>query len=157
MTETATDRATAASRVNIAAELRRQAASLLATADRIAPGPAGRDPKEGLLVTGEPAARAASPGAVLVARERLRQMDEEGHEPAGDQAYEGNELAWAAFCYLERAAQDRLPQDDQSVPHVWPLKRSGWKPKGSRVRNLVIAAALVVAEIDRLIDRGEKS
>lgn len=143
--ETPVDRATAASAVSIAAELRRQAASLLATADRI-------DPHQSAEAWGPVV---PSQGVALVARERLRQIEGEGHDPAGDHVYVGNELAWAAYCYLERAAQDRLPQGDSSVPHVWPLARSGWKPKESRVRNLVVAAALVVAEIDRLLARGE--
>ena len=144
MTETAADRAVAARQGPIAAELRRQARALVVLADRL-------DPQEAADDTAN-----ASPGAALVVRERLRQIEHEGHDPAGDHVYVGNELGWAAYCYLERAAQDRLPQDDSSVPHVWPLPRSAWKPKGSRVRNLVIAAALVVAEIDRQLDRGER-
>jgi hypothetical protein len=145
MTETPVHRATAARQGPIAAELRRQARALVELADRLDPLPA--DAAWGTIIP--------SQGAALVSMERLRQIEHEGHDPAGDHAYEGNELAWAAYCYLERAAQDRLPQADSSVPHVWPLARSAWKPKDSRVRNLVIGAALVVAEVDRLLDLGE--
>lgn len=98
-------------------------------------------------------AGATTPGAQLIAEERTRQVREEGH--TDDSEYRGNELAWAAFCYLERAAQDRLPQDDPSVPHVWPMPRERWRPKPSRIRNLTIAAALIAAEIDRRHTEGE--
>lgn len=133
-------------KAGIASEIRRQAAALRALADRIDPPPERPDRE-----VPQP-----SRGSVLAAAERLRQVEEEGHDPEHDAAHRTGELAWSAFCYLERAAQNRLPQDDASVPHVWPWKRSEWKPKGSRVRNLVVAAALVIAEIDRLLEQGEQ-
>ncbi|HEY6014321.1 MAG TPA: hypothetical protein VIU37_09945 [Candidatus Limnocylindrales bacterium] len=135
-------------RAGIASELRRVAAQMTALADRVDPPPTRPEP---------PDLPDVSPGSVLVAAERLRQIDEEGHDPDHDAAHRGNELAWGAYAYLERAAQDRLPQDDPSVPHIWPWPRREWKPKGTRVRNLVIAAALVVAEIDRRLREGEKA
>lgn len=97
-----------------------------------------------------------SPGAALVAKERIRQITDEGHTKAKDLSHKGNELAWGAFCYLERAAQTKKDQDDPSVPGNYPWPRGTWRPKQSRMRNLVIAAALVVAEIDRLWSEGER-
>lgn len=97
-----------------------------------------------------------SPGAALIGQERIRQIAAEGHTAQADSGYDGNELAWAAYCYLERAAQDRLPQPDPSTPHVWPLDRGRWRPKPSRIRNLTIAAALIAAEIDRRWNEGER-
>ena len=98
-----------------------------------------------------------SPGAALIAQERIRQISVEGYTPEHDVLHADNKaLAWGAFCYLERAAQDKIPQDDPSVAHLWPFNRSQWKPKPTRIRNLVIAAALVAAEIDRLWREGER-
>lgn len=129
----------------IAGELRREARALAALADRIhpqsAPTRADLDP---------------TPGALLVTAERSRQITDEGYDPRHDREQPGNELAWGAFCYLERAAQTRLPQDDPSIPHLWPWTRALWKPKPSRIRNLVRAAALIVAEIDRALSVGER-
>ena len=98
-----------------------------------------------------------SPGAALIAQERIRQISVEGYTPEHDMVHgKDKALAWGAFCYLERAAQDRLPQDDPSIPHLWPFDRGDWKPKPSRIRNLTVAAALVAAEIDRLWREGER-
>jgi hypothetical protein len=128
---------------SVASDLRRQAARLYLLAARLDPTPSV-------------GAEVIPPGAALIARERARQITEEGFDAAHDSTMHGNELAWAAFCYLERAAQDRLPQADPSVPHVWPLPRTQWRPKQSRVRNLVVAAALIAAELDRLWETGER-
>jgi hypothetical protein len=40
------------------------------------------------------------------------------------------------------------------MPEMWPWSREWWKPRNSR-RDLVRAAALIVAEIER-VDRKEK-
>lgn len=97
-----------------------------------------------------------SPGAALIAQERIRQISAEGYTAEHDAAHPGTTLAWAAYCYLERVAQDRLPQQDPSLPYNWPFDRSEWKPKPTRMRNLVVAAALIAAEIDRLWRAGER-
>lgn len=123
----------------MADELRRQAAAILEVASRL---------------DGQPAAvlRNESPGALLVAAERLRQIDVEGHTPEHDAAHSGNELAWAAYCYLDRAANMAADnQDSPAVPTMWPWRNAEWKPKDTVARNLVVAAALVVAELDRLL------
>lgn len=98
-----------------------------------------------------------SPGAALIAQERIRQISVEGYTPEHDVVHAENKgLAWAAWCYLDRAAQDKLPQNDPSIPHIWPFGRLDWKPKPTRVRNLVVAGALVSAEIDRRWREGER-
>ena len=129
------------SRAETAAKLRSLAAEILATANQIDPIDINVD-------------ESGSPGAALIATERVRQITEEGHTTAKDRTHTGQELALGAFCYLERAAQDKLPQDDKSIPHIWPWNRSDWRPKDTRVRNLVVAGALVAAEIDRLYATG---
>ena len=98
-----------------------------------------------------------SPGAALIAQERVRQISVEGYTPEHDALHADNKaLAWGAFCYLERAAQDKLPQDDPSVAHLWPFDRKDWKPKPSRIRNLTVAGALIAADIDRRYRNGER-
>lgn len=87
---------------------------------------------------------------VEVLRERLRQMDKEGWSIERDDKVHANaQLARAAACYA-------LPEDDPVFPggeqeRVWPWADSYDKRGKHGVRRcLVIAAALLVAEIERL-------
>lgn len=90
-----------------------------------------------------------SRGAVLIAKERIRQVEEEGNDPNTDLQYPGGFLARGALSYL-------LAKNERSdIPDSWPWSGMHWKPKG-RIRNLVRAGALIAAEIDRLIVTGEK-
>lgn len=77
--------------------------------------------------------------------ERLRQMIEEGWTPAHDDELLHGELVRAAACYS-------MYQPTEYMPVGWPFSRESWKPKDRR-RNLIRAAALLVAEIER-IDRS---
>lgn len=79
-----------------------------------------------------------------VIAERQRQKEVEGWTEAHDDEHRNNELAWAAASY---AIFDEGP-----MPLFWPWHRSWWKPTTYR-RNLVKAAALILAEIER-IDRS---
>jgi len=79
-----------------------------------------------------------------VLAERVRQVEKEGFTPAHDDQYQEYELAFAAGCY---AMGVRLHG-------AWPWSSSWWKPS-SRRRNLIKAAALLLAEIER-VDRGEE-
>lgn len=79
--------------------------------------------------------------------ERQRQRWDEGWTPEHDDAHDKGELASAAACYALNAAPERFP--DGVVPIFWPWAREWWKPK-TRRRDLVRAAALIVAEIERL-------
>lgn len=47
-----------------------------------------------------------------------------------------------------QSSKVRLP--DCFIPKFWPWERKWWKPSQDQVRNLVKAAALIAAEIDRL-------
>lgn len=85
-----------------------------------------------------------------IAVERQRQITAEGWTEAHDDAYAAGELARAASCYARHAGSD---EDDRQVnsgfqPPGWPWF-GFWKPSGRR-RDLVKAAALIVAEIERL-------
>lgn len=80
-----------------------------------------------------------------VADERRRQIEGEGWSLQHDDDEHGaGELAKAAACY---AISDRIC--DGALPNIWPWSAYWWKPK-SRRRDLVRAAALIVAEIERL-------
>lgn len=85
--------------------------------------------------------------------ERMRQAAIEGWTPAHDDRHTFQELRWAAGCYVMHAgawyAQPGKP------PSAWPWDPQSWKPKGTR-RDLVRAAALLLAEIERL-DRAAAS
>jgi hypothetical protein len=91
-----------------------------------------------------------------VLAERRRQVDAEGYDPEHDDAHPNEEIAaYAALYAMPPAARD------------WPATESGygetfggalcpvdWHPKfGDRRRELVKAAALLLAEIER-IDRA---
>lgn len=80
----------------------------------------------------------------LIAAERQRQINVEGWTPEHDDEHECGELVRGAAAYLmARSAQD--------VNNIWPWNWNWWKPTpNNRVRELVKAGALIVAEIERL-------
>lgn len=82
-------------------------------------------------------------GMKLLCDERLRQRKVEGWLRTHDDKHEHGELALAAICY--QAAEG----PESRVPHDWPFENSEWKPK-DRLRNLVRAGALFLAESERL-------
>jgi hypothetical protein len=101
-----------------------------------------------------------------VLAERARQVKAEGWTPEHDDQHGDGSMALAAACYAmfasvsdeARAATDmpgELTTDGRSIHgwgawlEIWPWTRSWWKPKDRR-RDLVRAAALLLAEIERL-------
>jgi hypothetical protein len=103
-----------------------------------------------------------------IAAERRRQVSEEGWTPAHDDEHHYGEMARAAACYA-LASVDSKPLcatlganfagmtvwggQVALTTLLWPWAAKWWKPKDRR-RDLVKAAALIVAEIERL-DRIE--
>ena len=85
--------------------------------------------------------------------ERRRQIEVEGWTPEHDDQHERGELALAASCYAESSAN--CWRSPRAVPRAWPWSCRFWKPIGRR-RSLIKAAALIVAEIERL-DREAKN
>lgn len=85
-------------------------------------------------------------GASLIAAERARQIAEEGHTAESDAALTGDELAWAAWCLLDRA---NAKHPTEQAPPVWPLPRDRWPDTSDPDRLLTIAGALIAAEKDR--------
>lgn len=91
-----------------------------------------------------------SKGAERIARERLRQIEEEGWTPEHDVAeHPAGDLASAALCYL--LFDEGEPEDSRKIQNRWPFAPYWFKPK-DRIRNLERAGALIAAEIDRALD-----
>jgi hypothetical protein len=97
-----------------------------------------------------------------VLAERQRQIEAEGWTEEHDDQHVGGSMAAAAACYAMHSALeegirsgeierycDRTAPFDEFVPKFWPWDKEWWKPKGAR-RNLVRAAALLIAEVERL-------
>ena len=80
-----------------------------------------------------------------VIAERRRQQKLEGWTAEHDDKYQARELATAAGCYALHSFSTR-------VPVRWPWPPCWWKPATHR-QNYVKAAALLLAEIER-IDRA---
>lgn len=96
----------------------------------------------------------------LIAAERQRQIEVEGWTASHDDTDHPNgELAQAAACYA-LPARSRIMEKSTSFlgdfeptckPTLWPWIAEWWKPTPEdRLRELVKAGALIVAEIERL-------
>ena len=91
-----------------------------------------------------------------VINERQRQITVEQYNAAHDERYT-LELRDAAVCYVESAKRHKTERGQaelKELPHSWPWPAKFWKPKSER-QDLVRAAALLIADIDRL-DRDER-
>ena len=113
-------------------------------------------------------------GAQLIIEERQRQIKEEGWTAKHDDRHNHDELAWAAVCYAAPAEVTAsevtfvgqwncncrsvdecwctsFPKTFQDFDDPWPWE-DDWdkRDKHDRIRCLVIAGALIAAEIDRL-------
>lgn len=97
-----------------------------------------------------------------VLAERVRQVDKEGFDEANDDGHVNRELARMAQEYVEQyvgrqwlvehGAGCTQEYQETPVPDDWPVADKWWKPKSPR-QDLVRAAALLIAEIER-IDRA---
>ena len=99
-----------------------------------------------------------------IANERCRQVTQERFDTAHDDAHADGSLAIAASCYAMNAATwasaaphlESRYRDLSPQPTRWPWLAKWWKPRSQR-RDLVRAAALIVAEIERLDRAADKS
>lgn len=96
---------------------------------------------------------AISPGALLIARERLRQLAGEGFSPDHDRQHTQAELATAARCYITAG---RVITHGGNVEAAitaalveWPFEREWLKVDRTALRNFEKAGALLAAQIDR--------
>lgn len=93
--------------------------------------------------------------------ERLRQVHEEGWSAAHDDQHTTGNLALAGAYYASLAAAHAENGGSAEAyatmppPFRWPWTRRWWKPRNPR-RDLIRAAALIVAELDRLDRKAEK-
>lgn len=95
--------------------------------------------------------RKATQAVQDVLAERERQITVENWTPEVDDRYVAGDMAFAAACYATQG-QYHFPEVGKPGPG-WPWAAEWWKPSNYR-RNLIKAAALIIAEIDR-IDRAE--
>jgi hypothetical protein len=90
-----------------------------------------------------------SNGVGLIAQERQRQVEAEGWSAKHDDQHRNEELASAAVFYA-------LPEKYGELLVFWPWDpQYNKKQKHNRVRQLVIAGALIAAEVDRLLRESE--
>lgn len=99
-------------------------------------------------------------GIELIAKERQRQIEQEGWTPEHDDQHAKAELSLAASVYA--CPQLHIPQSSQDLTYrqrvfhaLWPFGLDWYKPAldddgPQRVRELAKAGALIAAEIDRL-------
>lgn len=107
---------------------------------------------------------------VDVLAERIRQVSEKGWTSEHDDEHADGSLASVASCYAlppasrmtskmsfnrdvgRSAGESIIVRDWVDVPLNWPQSWHGgaWNPKDDRRRELVIAGALILAEIERL-------
>lgn len=88
--------------------------------------------------------------------ERVRQVEAEGCDAKHDDEHDPGELACAGAAYALEAGCKLYPHSgtgfEEKPPEFWLWEPQWWKPKDPR-RDLIRAAALIVAEIER-IDRN---
>ena len=78
--------------------------------------------------------------------ERRRRIEIYGWTPGKNDALRLGELASAAACYCH---PEPCMDETKGVPFSWPFHRKMWEPTDRR-SDLVKAAALILAEIERL-------
>lgn len=97
---------------------------------------------------------AMNSAALDVLAERRRQIEAEGWTPEHDDAHKNGSLSRAGGFYaLNAGAAMWYGTTDTTIcdaaPDGWPWAPEWWKPSEAR-RDLVKAAALILAEIERL-------
>jgi hypothetical protein len=89
-------------------------------------------------------------GLRAIIAERMEQVQKHGFTLARDQNYQPSALVFAGIAYAGRAAEQMRNNDLwHDAPPSWPWDAAHWRPGDARA-NLVKAAALIWAEIDRL-------
>lgn len=95
-------------------------------------------------------------GIELIAAERKRQVEVIGWDPEHDEEHNRGELAWAAVCYAAPEDIIRVFLSDGTVERKrwvdpWPWEEK-WdkRSRHDRVKRLIIAGALIAAELDRI-------
>lgn len=92
---------------------------------------------------------------MTTARELVDQEREDqivaGYDATHDDQHTPGLLARMGACYADHAA-NQFENIDADIPHpFWPGDESDWNPGDSDVERLAKAAALLEAELDRLL------
>lgn len=101
-----------------------------------------------------------SPYAQMFSDERQRQVSEEGWTPEHDDEHVNGELADAAAGYASprKLYRDPLIREDGTinleVRYLYPFNNPYFRERKDRKRQLIIAGALLIAELERL-ERAE--
>ena len=99
----------------------------------------------------------------LIRAERLRQIEKEGFTQEHDAEHEDNKLAQAAASYaLDEEVRDAIStlctpemRYEGAPPVTWPFGDEYWKPSpDDRLRELTKAGALIVAEMEKLMNKN---
>jgi hypothetical protein len=95
-----------------------------------------------------------SKGLKLIAIERQRQINDLGYTVDHDQEWVENELAIAAACYAVEGTEAEVVEKDLCTD-AWPFGgKYDKRQEHDEVKRQIIAGALIVAEIDRLLTKG---
>jgi hypothetical protein len=97
-------------------------------------------------------------GIELIAEERQRQIDEEGYSFSHDKLHADGEISLAAACYAAHPLEIYYKEEYATETHfkqLIPFNQYKIDNKKSELRKLVIAGALIAAEIDRLQNQNK--
>ncbi len=90
-----------------------------------------------------------SDALLLIIKERVRQIEQECWYATHDDSFKHEELVKAAKVYLTNP-QERVASNGRFAPNGWPWPEWWYKPT-TRQRDLEKSAALLLAEIDRVL------
>lgn len=114
-------------------------------------------------MTEDSAVAITGPAVGLVLRKRIRQIETHGYTPAHDLAHDGSEIALGAMAFVHAGlalaygvdatrpfAVAAAREFDAIVQSAWPFDGE-LNPPGDEVECYVNAAAMLLAEIDRVL------
>lgn len=91
-----------------------------------------------------------SEGANLIRIERIRLISV-GYTEAHLVTQADGELAKSAMAFVDEAMDPGMWPAEVASPPSWPYPTSLWHPAPNAMANLVMAGALIAAELDRLL------
>lgn len=94
--------------------------------------------------------------AMDVMRERLRQITDKGHTITDDDLCTQGELGSCAIAFIQAANAHEFGLSEDDLQVFWPWEDPPFEPDEDRIRNLVKAAALILAELERLARANAK-
>lgn len=87
-------------------------------------------------------------GIDLVKEEREKQISKHGYTTVHDRQHSRKALMYGALAYLNSAIYSpNIGEED------WPFEKDCFKPEGD-IQNLVKAAAMIIAEIDKRLEES---